>query len=362
MKRLDAVRHRRDEVGCRRPPSTGSRGGRRPRRQPDAHPHRHGQDIRHPRRDHGSPGRACSAVTSRRRRSESRLEARWTSASRSSPPTVHPRRPASPPRPRPVASSRSGSPSTPTSRPAGAHRPRRRAAARALPAHPRPVRRHRQRRHRHASLRARDGHLPRRPARSDHHRQGGRVGRLRVGRPVPVRHRRRVERRRDGAPRRRSQAPAGARARERARHEGAVDAGRGVVRRGVGVVLAELVVAQAGPAVRTRRSSWAARPGRRCSPTSSSTATAGCPSTGAVTPSAGSPSCGPAPRRPGATRASSSSASSAPSREPVVAEDYAVPASAASSSAFRRTGRGRVLAASIAARPRRQVRLTSCVR
>ena len=101
--------------------------------------------------------------------------------------------------PRSAGSSRCSSPSTRTSRPA-ARRPtaRRRAAARVL-AHLRSVRRADRRRRGDRATAGRDRHLPGRRARPDHDREGGGDARPALWRALPVRRRRRLERRGDGA-------------------------------------------------------------------------------------------------------------------------------------------------------------------
>ena len=78
----------------------------------------------------------------------------------------------------------------------------RRAAARVQP-HVRPVRRADGRRDRDRAAPDRDRDLPGDRARPDRHRQGGRVARPALGRAVPVRRRRRLERRGDAQPRHR---------------------------------------------------------------------------------------------------------------------------------------------------------------
>ena len=101
-------------------------------------------------------------------------------------------------------------------------------------------------------------HLPGAAARSDRHGQGHRHARPAVGRPLRLRHRRRLERRRDGKPRRALRDALQADARARAGHEGAVDRGRGVVPRRVREFRSGVVVAQAGAAPAS-----ADHPGRR---------------------------------------------------------------------------------------------------
>ncbi len=53
LKRLDQVRHDRDQDAVDRALAGLGRAGRRPRDQPDARAHRHGRRLRHPGRDHG---------------------------------------------------------------------------------------------------------------------------------------------------------------------------------------------------------------------------------------------------------------------------------------------------------------------
>ena len=85
-----------------------------------------------------------------------------------------------------------------------------------------------------------------------------RLPRPAVGRPLRLRHRRRLERRGDGEPRRALQDALQADARARAGDEGAVDQGRGRVSRRVREVRPGLVVAEAGAAAAS-----ADHPGRR---------------------------------------------------------------------------------------------------
>ena len=61
IKRLDAVRHDRDEATVAEALARLARGGRRPGDQPHADPHRHREDLRQPRRDHGHAGRRLRA-------------------------------------------------------------------------------------------------------------------------------------------------------------------------------------------------------------------------------------------------------------------------------------------------------------
>ena len=81
---------------------------------------------------------------------------------------------------------------------------------------------------------------------TDHHRQVGGQPRPAVERPLRSRHRRRLERGGDGAPRHDLQVPLPAPARAGAGHEGAVDQGRGRVPAASSCASSRLVVAQAG--------------------------------------------------------------------------------------------------------------------
>ena len=92
---------------------------------------------------------------------------------------------------------------------------------------------------------ARHRHLPRGRARPDHHREGSREPRSSVGRPLPVRHRRRLERRRDGEPRHTLQDALARAARARAGDEGDLDEGRSRVPRRVRELRQDLVLSQA---------------------------------------------------------------------------------------------------------------------
>ena len=74
-----------------------------------------------------------------------------------------------------------------------------------------------------SSLRVGHRHLPRHPARPDHHRQGGREPRPPLGRPLRLRHRRGLEPRGDGEPRHRPAHAHAADARARAGDEGDLD-------------------------------------------------------------------------------------------------------------------------------------------
>src|SRR5947209_3559478 len=91
-------------------------------------------------------------------------------------------------------------------------------------------------------------HLPCRGARPDRHREGGREHRPAVGRPVPVRCRRGLERRGDGEPRHRSARPLRSHARARRGDEGDLGRRRGGVPRTPRRLRPDLVVAEAAPA------------------------------------------------------------------------------------------------------------------
>ena len=103
--------------------------------------------------------------------------------------------------------------------------PGRRRTAEALRPHPRSFRRAVLRRRGDEDAAARHRRLPGAAARPDHHRQIHRQPRPALGRPLRLRHRRRLERRGDGEPRRPLRHPLQADARTRAGDEGAVDAG-----------------------------------------------------------------------------------------------------------------------------------------
>ena len=111
-------------------------------------------------------------------------------------------------------------------------------------------------------------------ARADRHGQGHRLARPALGRPLHLRHRRRLERRRDGEPRRALRDALQADARARAGHEGALDQGRGVLPRRVREVRPASGRGPSRRSGRIRRSCWAARPTTRCA-ASSTIATAG---------------------------------------------------------------------------------------
>ena len=83
--------------------------------------------------------------------------------------------------------------------------PRRRRAAQGVLAHAGSVRRAHGGRGRDEDAQARHRHLPDHRARHDRHRQGGGQPRLPLRRALPLRHRRRLERRGDGEPRHRVQ-------------------------------------------------------------------------------------------------------------------------------------------------------------
>ena len=122
----------------------------------------------------------------------------------------------------------------------------------------------------------RDRDLPGDRARPDHHRQGGRVGRPPVRRPVPVRRRRRLECRGDAQPRDRRVAAVRDDARADRGDEGDLDAR---TRRATRAGTSTSSGSGAGPSrcrSRTRRCSSAAT-GRACSTACSRLATSGCP-------------------------------------------------------------------------------------
>ena len=118
------------------------------------------------------------------------------------------------------------------------------------------------------------GHLSAGRARSDHHREGGRVARPSLRRPRALRHRRRLERGGDGEPRHRVPHSLEAAEGARAGDEGDLDRGRGQLR---GRVRATSSRSGPGPSrcsARIRRSSWG-RTVRRRWRAWSTTATAG---------------------------------------------------------------------------------------
>ena len=150
-----------------------------------------------------------------------------------------------------------------------------RPAARGLQAAHRPVRRPRRSCGRHDDAAHRDVCGAAGPARRAATRQGGRDGRLAVGRPDDLRCRVRLERRGDGQPRRRDGRPLGRRRGEAGGDEAVVDAGHGLVPRTprrlrgvVGVAEARAASASADP------HRW--RVGTACSARWSATPTAGC--------------------------------------------------------------------------------------
>ena len=114
--------------------------------------------------------------------------------------------------------------------------------------HIRPVRRADGRGGRDRAAADRDRDLPRHRARSDHHRQGGRVARPSLGRAVPVRRRRGLERRGDGEPRHRPVAAVRDDARADRGDEGDLVRGRGELLGSLRQLRADLVLAEAAPA------------------------------------------------------------------------------------------------------------------
>ena len=144
----------------------------------------------------------------------------------------------------------------------------------ALLAYARPVRRAVLRRGGDQEADPRHRHLPHPRARPDRHRQMRRQPRPAVGRALHLRHRRRLERRGDGEPRRRLQNPLQADARAHPGDEGAVDRGGGRISRRDGRISIRSGRSPSRSRSRTRRSSSAARPTTRCA-ASSNIATAG---------------------------------------------------------------------------------------
>ena len=117
-------------------------------------------------------------------------------------------------------------------------------------------------------------HLPDHRARHDRHREGGGHPRLPLQRPLPLRHRRRLERGGDGEPRHRLQDALQEDGRAGARDEGDLDEGRAEVPRRVRQLRSALVVAEARAEAAARPCSSAARAATRSSAWST-TATAG---------------------------------------------------------------------------------------
>ena len=111
--------------------------------------------------------------------------------------------------------------------------PRRRRAAQAVRAYARSLRRAFLCRGGDEDTQARHRHLPDPAARPDHDGEIGRQPRPALGRALHLRHRRRLERRGDGEPRRQLRDALQADARARAGDEGAVDQGGGRVSRRV---------------------------------------------------------------------------------------------------------------------------------
>src|SRR5439155_15976426 len=138
--------------------------------------------------------------------------------------------------------------------------PQRRRAAARVRSHARSLRRAGPRRGGHDPDPARHGDLPDHRAGHDHGRQGGRQRGLRVERALPVRDRRGLERRGDGAPRDRPQDALQATRRAGARHEADLDEGGGRVSREVRELRPDLDVAEARaeapPADPPRRREW----------------------------------------------------------------------------------------------------------
>ena len=125
---------------------------------------------------------------------------------------------------------------------------RERRARRGVQAHTGSVRGPGDRRRGHGARPARHGHLPRRPARADRHRQGGGDAGSALGRSLRLRHRLRLERGRARASRRDDAGAPRRRARSHARDAAALARRASRVPRQVRGARAVMVVAEAGEA------------------------------------------------------------------------------------------------------------------